>query len=214
MSDTEAQYVILTPSGVLHAFSAITPNEQQQALQAILPSTQAYTAQDWSERYSQIWLSMFLEAGWVELIDKALLAPHVPLDTFLPYVVASLSGNRRAAVGTEAKLCLARIGFSQAEADKLCVAASDFFEFLKRQQERNWVVQGQAVSFFNTTDMLMPATSFIFLWIEGAGYWLVIEGEPLINNRAFVELIWGIKADNERPLAPVGVTDETQTPQA
>ena len=62
--------------------------------------------------------------------------------------------------------------------------------------------------------MLMPATSFIFLWIEGAGYWLVIEGEPLINNRAFVELIWGIKADNERPLAPVGVTDETQTPQA
>lgn len=214
MSDIEEQYLILTPAGVLQAFSNATPNEQQQALQDILTTAQVPLAQEWQERYSQTWLSMFIEAGWVEIIDKQLLAPHVQLDTFLPYVVASLSGSRRAIIGSEEKLCLARIGFTQSEADKLCVAASDFFEFLKRQQQRGWVVEGQAISFFNHIDMLMPATSFTFLWINGMGYWLVLEGEPLLNNRAFIELVWGIKANYERTLKPVvtASTTENATP--
>ena len=46
--------------------------------------------------------------------------------------------------------------------------------------------------------MLMPNTSFIFLWINNQGYWIIIEDEPLLNNRAFVELVWGIKATGER----------------
>ena len=44
----------------------------------------------------------------------------------------------------------------------------------------------------------MPTTSLVFLWINGAGYFLIIEDEPLINNRAFVELVWGIKATGEQ----------------
>lgn len=198
MSDTEEKYVILTPAGVLHAFSHVAPNEQQQALQAMLPAEQVDSVKDWSERYSQIWLNMFIEEGWIELIDKPLIAPHIQLDAFLPYVAASLSGSRRSAIGSDEGFCLARIGFAQEEADTLCVAAADFFDFLKRQQQRGWVVEGQAISFFNNIDMLMPATSFIFLWINGTGYWLILEGEPLLNNRAFVELVWGIKATGER----------------
>ena len=31
------------------------------------------------------------------------------------------------------------------------------------------------------------------LWIDNDGYAVIIDGEPLTNNRAFVELIWGIK---------------------
>ena len=46
--------------------------------------------------------------------------------------------------------------------------------------------------------MLMPNTSIVFLWINKTGYFLIIEDEPLINNRAFVELVWGIKATGER----------------
>ena len=43
----------------------------------------------------------------------------------------------------------------------------------------------------------MPNTSIVFLWINKTGYFLIIEDEPLINNRAFVALVWGIKAKGE-----------------
>lgn len=191
-------HVILTPEGVLHGFSQVNPSEQQLSLQAMLAPEQTMTAHEWSERYSETWLDMFIEEGWVEVVDKAIVAPHVQLDDFLRYVSASLSGSRRVAIGSDEGFCLAKMGFTQQEADTLCVAAADFFSFLQRQQQRGWAIHGQAVSFFSTIDMLMPNTSFIFLWINNQGYWLIIEDEPLLNNRAFVELVWGIKATGER----------------
>lgn len=41
--------------------------------------------------------------------------------------------------------------------------------------------------------MLMPTTTFMLFWVDGTGYWLIVGGEPLLNNRALVELIWGIR---------------------
>ena len=41
--------------------------------------------------------------------------------------------------------------------------------------------------------MLLPTTSFALFWVDGTGYWLIIGGEPLLNNTALVELIWGIR---------------------
>ncbi|WP_410472289.1 hypothetical protein ACGTJS_12305 [Faucicola mancuniensis] len=198
VNEPTTNYVILTPEGVLHGFSQVEPSEQQLALQAMLAPEQTMTAHEWVERYSEIWLDMFIEEGWVEVVDKAIIAPHVQLDDFLRYVSASLSGSRRVAIGSDEGFCLAKMGFTQQEADTLCVAAADFFDFLKRQQQRGWAVHGHAISFFSTIDMLMPNTSFIFLWINNQGYWIIIEDEPLLNNRAFVELVWGIKATGER----------------
>lgn len=198
MAEQNDTYIILTPAGVLHGFSHVNPSEQQLALQAMLAPEQTMSAFEWGERYSELWLDMFIEEGWVEVVDRPIVAPHVQLDSFLRYVSASLSGSRRVAIGSDEGFCLAKMGFSQQEADTLCVAAADFFGFLQRQQQRGWVVHGHAVSFFSTIDMLMPNTSFIFLWINNKGYWLIIEDEPLLNNRAFVELVWGIKATGER----------------
>lgn len=198
VNEPTTNYVILTPEGVLHGFSQVEPSEQQLALQAMLAPEQTMTAHEWVERYSEIWLDMFIEEGWVEVVDKAIIAPHVQLDDFLRYVSASLSGSRRVAIGSDEGFCLAKMGFTQQEADTLCVAAADFFGFLQRQQQRGWAVHGHAISFFSTIDMLMPNTSFIFLWINNQGYWIIIEDEPLLNNRAFVELVWGIKATGER----------------
>lgn len=198
MVESVDKYVILTPAGVLHGFSHVNPSEQQLALQAMLAPEQTMSAFEWGERYSDLWLDMFIEEGWVEVVDKLIIAPHVQLDTFLRYVSASLSGSRRVAIGSDEGFCLAKMGFTQAEADTLCVAAADFFGFLQRQQQRGWAVHGHAVSFFSSIDMLMPNTSFIFLWINNKGYWLIIEDEPLLNNRAFVELVWGIKSTGER----------------
>ncbi len=198
MSNIVNKYVILTPAGVLHSFSSIEPNEQQQALQTMLPADKVMLASEWSERYSEQWLDTFVKEGWVELLDTQLSAPKVKLDSFLPYVVASLSGSRSAAIASDQGFCLARIGFTQEQAETLCVAAADFFDFLSRQRYRGWAVDGQAISFYSNIDMLMPTTSFVGLWVNGTGYFLVLEDEPLMNNRAFVELVWGIKATGER----------------
>ena len=64
---------------------------------------------------------------------------------------------------------------------------------VKRQKQRGFRGTGRAVSFHETIDMLMPATTFMLFWVDGVGYWLIVGGEPLLNNRALVELIWGIR---------------------
>lgn len=191
-------YVILTPAGVFEAFSNAKPTEQQLSLQAMLSERHALQTSVWTERYSHEWLADFEEKGWIEILHQSLPAPTVPLDQFLPYVVASLSGQRRAAIGSDEGFCLARIGYSQDEAEMLSVAAADFVDFLTRQKQRGLTINGQAFSFFNQVDLLMPTTSFVFLWIDGQGRVLIIDGEPLTNNRAFVELVWGIKTSGLR----------------
>lgn len=191
-------YLMLTPSGVFEAFSYIEPQEQQKALQVILSLPQCMTVAEWLSQYSEAWLIEFVAKGWVQVLKRQLTAPNVPLDQFLPYVVANLSGQRRAAIGSNEGFCLARIGYTQQEADTLSVVAADFLDFTVRQQQRGWAMQGKAISFFNEVDLLMPNTSFVFLWIDGNGYVLILDNEPLTNNRAFVELIWAIKTSGLR----------------
>ena len=85
------------------------------------------------------------------------------------------------------------MGYSEQEAETLCVAAADFFEFAARQKQRGWTGTGRAVSFHEGIDMLLPTTTLMLFWVDGTGYWLILGGEPLLNNRALVELIWGIR---------------------
>ena len=186
-------YITLTPAGVFEAFSQTHPSKKHTALQALLSNHETTLVSSWLNDYSDFWLEEFMEQGWIEELSICLPAPNLPLDQFLPYVVASLSGRRRAAIGSDEGFCLIRVGYSQEEADMLSVAAADFADFISRQKQRGWVVESQAISFFQQVDLLMPETSFVFFWIEGTGYALIIDGEPLTNNRAFVELIWALK---------------------
>lgn len=190
---SQKQCLMLTPKGVFEAFSLMQPTEQHLALQSLLSSSQSMTLAQWTDQYPIEWLAEFTSQAWVQYLGQMLNAPNLPLDQFLPYVVASLSGQRRAAIGSSEGFCLARVGYTQEEADTLSVAAADFSDFLIRQQQRGWAVQGKAVSFFNRVDLLMPSTSFVFLWMDGQGYTLILDSEPLTNNRAFVELVWAIK---------------------
>ncbi len=196
--NADKTYITLTPAGVFEAFSQYEPTAQQLALQALLSYRETMLVAGWLEEYSERWLNSFVEQGYIEKLSTFLPAPNLPLDQFLPYVVASLSGKRRAAIASDEGFCLARIGYSQEEADMLSVAAADFSGFMLRQKQRGWAIESQAISFFQQVDLLIPETSFVFLWIDGDGYALIIDGEPLTNNRAFVELIWGIKTSGLR----------------
>lgn len=196
--NVDKTYITLTPAGVFEAFSQNEPSEKQLSLQALLSENETMLAAVWFETYSELWIEEFLEQGWIEELSVFLPAPNLPLDQFLPYVVASLSGKRRAAIGSDEGFCLARIGYSQEEADMLSVAAADFSGFMLRQKQRGWAVESQAISFFKQVDLLIPETSFVFLWIDSAGYTLILDGEPLTNSRAFVELIWALNTSGLR----------------
>lgn len=194
-------YLTLTAKGVFYAFLSPMPSQKQRALQALLSQKISLSTQDWLNTNTHALLDECVQEGLVERLDEALYAPIIPLDKFLPYVVASLSGSRRAAIASSEGFCLAKIGYSQEEADRLSVAAADFFDFFVRQEQRGLSLSGQALSLFCEVDLLMPKVSFVFLWIDEMGYVLILEDEPLTNNRAFVELIWAIKTASLKFLA-------------
>ncbi|MFI0546867.1 MAG: hypothetical protein ACH34Y_08140 [Brachymonas sp.] len=188
-------YLMLSPAGALHAFAQQQPEPQAAMLQSLMPPAAAWRRSAWLAQNPQhhSLLTQALHAGWVQELTRELHAPDTKLDNYLPHAIAGLSGNRTAALASDDGFCLARVGYSQDEADTLCVAAADFFSFVARQKARGWAGSGRAVSFFESIDMLLPSTSFALFWVDGTGYWLILGGEPLLNNTALVELIWGIR---------------------
>ncbi|MDO5288896.1 MAG: hypothetical protein Q4F13_04595 [Pseudomonadota bacterium] len=188
-------YLMLTPAGALHAFADKVPDETCAMLQALMPRGVSLRRSEWLAQAQghKALLARALYEGWVHEVERELQAPDVRLDNYLPHAIAGLSGSRMAALASDDGFCLARVGYSQDEADTLCVAAADFFDFVARQKQRGFKGTGRAVSFHEGIDMLLPTTTFMLFWVDGVGYWLILGGEPLLNNRALVELIWGIR---------------------
>lgn len=195
MSDLADPYLMLSPAGALFAFAQRQPDEVAAQLQTLMLQGQAQRRSSWLAQNSahRVLLARAQHEGWVQESERELHAPDTNLDNYLPHAIAGLSGNRTAALASDDGFCLARVGYSQDEADTLCAAAADFFGFVARQQARGWAGSGRAVSFFESIDMLLPTTSFALFWVDGTGYWLIIGGEPLLNHTALVELIWGIR---------------------
>lgn len=196
-------FLMLTPAGALHAYADREPDASCAALQSLMPRGAALRRGAWlaQDAGREDLLQHALHQGWVHEVGRELRAPDVRLDNYLPHAIAGLSGARMAALASDDGFCLARVGYSQDEADTLCVAAADFLDFVQRQKQRGFRGTGRAVSFHETIDLLMPATTFMLFWVDGVGYWLIVGGEPLLNNRALVELIWGIRAAGSKFVA-------------
>jgi hypothetical protein len=196
-------WLMLTPAGGLQAFAQPQPDAPAQALQSLLGARQAVTREAWlaAGPGRDAWLATAIEAGWVEGLSRCIEGPDVRLDDFVQHVIASLSGERRAALASEAGFCLGRAGLPQDEADVLSAAAADFSDFAQRQARRGWAGARRYVSFHSDAEMLLPEVSFVPFWVDGVGYWLILCGEPLLNNPAWVELLWGIKEAGSRFVA-------------
>ena len=195
-----ASWLALTPAGALHAFADRKPDEAARALQALLGSSGTPTQAAWLADVpgASALLASALAQGWIECLPRRIEGPDVRLDDFVQHVIASLSGERRAVLASESGFCLGRAGVSQDEADVLSGAAADYSDFALRQARRGWPGAQRYVSFHAEADMLLPAVSFVPLWVEGIGYWLILLGEPLLNNPALVELLWGIQEAGSR----------------
>ncbi|MEQ1596869.1 MAG: hypothetical protein ABL985_17385 [Casimicrobium sp.] len=192
--------VALTPPGVVFAFANAVVDATCTQLQSVLIGGALPTVNQWLNAdvaNSEI-LARGLKNGWLQIVSRRLTAPNVKLDDFLPVVIAGLSGERRAALASSGGFCVGHSGYTQDEAEALCAAAADFTEFARRQQARGWDGANRMVSFHEDAAMLIPSVSFVPFWVDGVDYCLVLAGEPLINNPAFVELVWGIKAAGSR----------------
>ncbi|HLS05250.1 MAG TPA: hypothetical protein VK036_03025 [Wenzhouxiangella sp.] len=207
MSTREAEittepHLMLTPAGVLHAFADPDPPAECASLQLLMAHHSAPLRSDWlalDPNHEEL-LSRALENSWVEALHHPVTAPQMRLDDFLSHAIAGLSGSRTVALATGDGFCIARVGYSQQQADVLCAAAADFLDYARRQQSRGLknATLGRAISIFNDIDLLLPATSFIPFWIDGSAWWLVIDGEPLINNTALVQLLWNIRLSGSK----------------
>jgi hypothetical protein len=200
MTLTASEYFMLTPAGVLHAFSCKTPDQTASALQALLTGERALNLTDWTaaDPLAPTVLARALESGWVQTLRRSLQGPDACLDDFLQHVIASLSGERRAVLASEGGFCLGRAGVEQDEADILCAAAADYSDFAAGLGGRGWDGCTRYVAFHRDPEFLLPSHAFLPFWVDGAGYWLVLMGEPLLNNPALVELLWGIKQAGTR----------------
>lgn len=196
----DGAWLALTPAGALHAFAAAKPDEPQAALQVLLGATHTPTQAQWLERApaAAALLEEAGERGWIERLSRPIEGPDVRLDDFVQHVIASLSAQRRAVLASESGFCLGRVGVPQDEADLLSAAAADFSGFAQRQARRGWPAAQRFVAFHSDAQMLLPDVSLVPFWVDGAGYWLVLCGEPLLNNPALVELLWGIKEAGSR----------------
>jgi len=192
--------VALTPRGALFAFSQAEPDATQTRLQTILSAEALPSVDAWLRRspaHPKL-LGEGLAAGWLQRVHRSLPAPDVKLDSFLSHIIGGLSGERKAALAATGGFCVGQIGYADDEAETLCAAAADFSEFARRQRLRGWRGASYMTSFHEDIAMLMPTTSFVPFWVDRTDYCLVLGGEPLINNPALVELIWGIKAAGAR----------------
>lgn len=200
MTPITAECLMLTPAGALHAFSSKTPDAHAGALQALLTGERSLDLAAWHaiEPLAATVLAQALENGWVQVLPRSLQGPDARLDDFLQYVIASLSDERRAVLASDTGFCLGRAGVTQDEADVLCAAAADYSDFAARQARRGWQGGSHYVAFHHDAQFLQPAHVFMPFWVDGTGYWLILMGEPLLNNPALVELMWGLKQAGTR----------------
>lgn len=195
-----AEWFTLTPAGALHAFARKAPDESALALQALLAGEWTLDMVDWTRAHAQApaVLSSAVAKGWVQPLRRPVQSPKARLDDFLPQVIASLSGECRAVLASEGGFCLGRAGMAQEQAEVVSAAAADYSEFAARQARRGWDGATRCVAFHGDAPFLLPSCSFVPFWVDGAGYWLIVMGEPRLNNPALVELFWALKQAGSR----------------
>jgi hypothetical protein len=184
----------------LHAFAHASPTESELALQTLLSADAAIGMAAWlaTPGADLELLRLAMQLGWVQQLQEAMNGPDAKLDDFLHHVVAALSGERKAALASESGFCLGRSGIEEEEAEVLCAAAADYLDFANRQTRRGWDISQHYVTFHQESHLLLPSHTFVPLWVDGSAYLLVVVGEPLLNNPALVELLWGIKLAGSR----------------
>lgn len=201
MNTDTREWFTLTPAGALRAFGDPHPDEPARQMQALLTAEHSLDASQWADKAPPLQASdvaHLQSQAWVQVLPRRLQGPDAQLDDFVQHVIAGLSSQRQVVLASDGGFCLGRAGMEQDEADVLSAAAADFGDFAARQARRGWRGAARYIAFHADPEFLLPSHAFVPFWVDSAGYWLVIAGEPLLNSPALVELMWGIKLAGTR----------------
>ena len=196
--------VALTPRGVLHAFGDHDPTPMQRTLQTVLQTDTAPTIGGWvsGDAMRAALLEEARERGWAQCTRNPSAVPSAATPEIdLPSLLVRLSDNGRAAIASGAGSCLAHAGYSSGEANAMCGAAADVLKLVVRQRSRRGRSRSRAVSFFGDEQVQRPDTTFVPLWVGSSGFCLVVDGEPLLNNRALVGVIGALVSATRRDVS-------------
>lgn len=193
----EAQrFVTLTPRGALHAFGDHDPMPAQRMLATLLGTPAAPSAADWTGADSMraAVLEEACQRGWTQPIWRPLAAPAAAADLegFLASRITHLSGSSRAVLASDGGARIAHGGYPTLEAELMSAMAADVLRLIVRQRSRRFQSRSRAVSFFGDEPVLLPDTTFVPFWVGDKGFCLILDNEPLLNNRALIDAIWAL----------------------
>lgn len=198
----EDVYITVTPGG---AYYAATTPEQTLARTFLLhllslphtpkaadPGFLAFGKTLEEEEFYEL-VYRVQRAGWIKGEAAAGSVPAANMERDLPALLQELSSERRAILADMQGFLLTAHGFTHEAAEEIAILAADVASISRRYRS---VVSGN-LGMPSSALALVDAAGcselgFWPLFLGDGGFILVLAGEPRFNQRALVDVIWGL----------------------
>ncbi len=193
-------YVVPTPAGAYYAISSHHPDPARQLLFSLMskPKSRYLTLQK-LQKLSQIaeeqealsLLHRSQKLGWLQGFDDRQYLPKERLEEVVPPLLAALSGSGKALLADEEGFYLATHGFAHEAAEEISALSADLASLHQRHSgllQNNLSMASSAWAVVNAGGD--SQLGFWPLYIGEQRFSLVISGLPVLNQPAFVELVW------------------------
>lgn len=196
----EALYLLPTAAGAFHAVSGKDQQPIRNLLFSLLKgdtSPQANVSElcqqmgDVEEDDLLELLYQGQSAGWIEAYESPHNAPDAQLSNKLTELLADLSSLGKALLVDSNGLAVARAGVDHATAEVLSALGADLAALQDRHAARLEENLGLATQGWGAVDAF--GSSRIAAWplyIGSHRFLLVLMGEPRLNQKAFITLVW------------------------
>ncbi len=200
---TENLYISPTPAGAYFCVSANSQPSSRKLLQVLLKQGTLLKADSEEllsltelnsadELYELLYRMQSL--GWLEGVAELEYAPNEgALEEMLPDLLVKLSEQGKALLADEQGFYIGVQGFPHETAEELSALSADIFSMYERHQgllKNNLGLETSAWSLIDAAGN--GHIGFWPLWIGAHRFVLVIKGVPLLNQNAFMQLIWAL----------------------
>ncbi len=199
----EKLYISPTPAGAYFCVSANSQPSSRKLLQVLLKQGKLFKSDSEdllslaelnsdNELYELLYRMQSL--GWLEGVTEQEYAPKEgALEAILPALLVKLSEQGKALLADEQGFYISVKGFTHETAEELSALSADIFSMYERHQGLLKNNLGMETSAWSLVDASGNGQiGFWPLWIGSHRFVLVIKGVPLLNQRAFVQLIWAL----------------------
>lgn len=193
-------YVIPTPAGAYFSASGNDDIPSRRLLRGLLqktltPSLSLHALRAWSGIDKQddalALLHRMQSLGWLTGIEQQESAPVGSLEDVLPEILSGLTDSGKVLLADEQGFYLCSQGFPHETAEELSALSADLFSLYQRHQgllKNNLSLDTSAWAIVDAAGN--GQLGFWPLWVGEHRFVLVIKGLPLLNQPAFMKLVW------------------------